>query len=1293
MPRTQDTPLIVPMAVDAFLFTGGGNETPGMDRRATSLDRLIDHAPMGLALDPEEPEADDDNMGIYLQWELPTALRTGLGVPLPVTGGLAPVQTGEFPLIPNRWLVIRRAFATTETVKQQTLHWLIRADTPVPDDNGGPGGGRSETTPAAVLPGPPGEDTGTYPTQAEYGVAYPITVGSTIPAEPHPWQGTGDPLFLTANSTGLPEFSSYQPYHQNILSFHDQFTDLTATQQALGAGKRELTVSYLVVGWYSHQTSDALNPGTAKLRDTLTEFGWELPGTEDPTVTGTVYAGTVLGVPWKEDLDPGRYQPLIAGPDPFSLDARPDPAQVGMTIGQSSMEACAAAVTRSNLLTPEEARLFSAFQHHLLDAPANPGLPDHTDEADVFQHALQYGEHACAFVAAAGGHRWRLIDPSTTPLTTEQETAAARIRQKLVPLNEAQTQYEVSDGQCRDLLTTLKGLWWISMYYTDDGPQEADAAAVTALQKELTQRVTGRQNLLAKLNTLAAGIRKDLATGKLPHQLQPTPGAPFLRAANPAVVLRNLRACRRTTDPDGYLGGPLPVRRPPAPTGPPLPVYDMLKPLLTPPALACVTPLAQEFDALVDKVIQGVGNRNINCASVRGSTGTGLLAGAPATDPYTRWWNQPWKPAFLEWAADLYPSHLSKSTQSAAHPYTLGTENPTPTAFSPPTPIPQYFHDTSPAGGAPRRIPEPAVRCLSYFATAHPLLEDHTRYRLLHAASLAPTKAARDAYVALDRKISEHTWNLISATLTGVNEACAGRRPDSPLPTRSAALPRTAHDDLTYAPPPPTQTEKTWFSTPDPAVVTARTPHLPLSKTYYTATRKADEKALGDEYFPPVRSGQLHVQKLVVHDAFGRLLDLDLCKLQVAEPLFVSDDAKNDTRTYTVRGDDDPIGGTGLVDLRPRLHQGARLLFDYLTTGPHPQPVSTLPDPDAANPVLGWLMATQAGNRHSLLCHAPDGTPLYDLHCLGAATAATARPLPGCPYTADPLTDVRFPQEHPDLFAFLKPLLKHSGAQGHLAALLSSLDQGLAQTAPPSVPGPDSHGLALMIGRPVALARARLRLELDAPPLRPPTIEALRHASYEPHDTPPWPVALGSAHLHTDGLLGYFTDPGFSVFHTPYPADTGVEEQPRYTRKAEPTDITVTPQQPGTQPVGTDITLLVCPHASTYATLDILPTTALTLSAATLDAVLANIRPVIPVGPLLTPPLRPDARVLRTPTPSLGTDTPAWTLAELTDATATTWTHTDTAPPRPADQSPAPVTHARSGYLTQAPNTQEPTHS
>ena len=70
-----------------------------------------------------EPEAFDRSVGgqgpgVYLHWELPAALRTGAHDP----------ATGEvdYPLVPNRWLVVRYQGTTTRTA----TGWVIESDCP-----------------------------------------------------------------------------------------------------------------------------------------------------------------------------------------------------------------------------------------------------------------------------------------------------------------------------------------------------------------------------------------------------------------------------------------------------------------------------------------------------------------------------------------------------------------------------------------------------------------------------------------------------------------------------------------------------------------------------------------------------------------------------------------------------------------------------------------------------------------------------------------------------------------------------------------------------------------------------------------------------------------------------------------------------------------------------------------------------------------------------------------------------------------------------------------------------------
>ncbi|MGW1077669.1 hypothetical protein [Streptomyces sp. NPDC002537] len=1300
--------LIVPMSVDAFLNTEKmAKDSKILNRRTSGLEDVMMHAPGGPAQSAQSGTATDGALGVYVQWELPAILRTGQTPASTAASGLELSQPADFPLIPNRWLITRRSYymsgGTTDTKS-----WLIRTDTLAATTESSATGSRVEPdgAPAASLPGPP-DGAGGYPTRVSYGTVFPLGVGS-VQKEPHTWDDkSASPLFLTVDSSSLPEFCSYQPYNQNVLSFHDLQDDLTAAQGRLKAGKLEITVNYLVIGWYSHGASDLFHFQDGKqylgrqtlqdqkltdLQEALQKCGWDLPKTDGINICGTVYYGSVLGLPWKEDIDPASYTRPTGGA-PFSLDGQPLTDQVHLAVGQSSVEACTTVVTQSSLLSHPEARHFSAFLSNLLESPSKPGVPDHTREITPL-HALQYGEHATVFGSSPGGRRWHLTAGGEQKIPPSDPKLKA-LFEKVSELNRKQAKYEQADLDIQDMITRLKGIWWSLMPYAMDDiaeeltPPNNDItkakSAVDTLNSALAARAKNRSDLLTEIKSASTSISDGLKKDELPYTLRPAPMPPYQKSGNPVIVLQNLLAKRRVNEMDGYLSDRLkirnlPVNNPQAPTDPP-----GIDKLATPPALACIKTITDEFEKNLTDVLAGLSDDKINGPSIRGSEGTGVIGTNPTDNPYQRWWNQPWKPVFLEWYAEVYPSTLKGDAKTHENYYTFTTKDPVGYIAPEESNIPQYFHES--LTGTSRPIKSASVRRLHGFSMAHPLLEDHTRYRLRRAKDLAQSEGAPEAYEKLDKNIEDHAWNLTSVTLTGVNEAFAGRKPDVSIPLRSVN-----GKPLAYTPP----TDMDQFCTPDRVVVTAPVPHLPLQSINLdgeTATKTDDKDANGDQRFSPVRSGQLNITVLTVQDSFGRQLFLldtqqtgeDAIRntLQISPSMHVIKQAEKDTRTYTNIEGNGPINSAALIDLRPRLHQGARLRYDYLVPRnglAQPTPLNEVPDPATANPIHGWLMVARTGRRHALMCYDPQGTPLFDLHCLSSESPATARPLPGSPYTD--VTDPKFSTEHFTLHAFITPLLDKNPTKGHLASLLSSLEQSLPHTAPPAADGPDGTRLALFIGRPIALATARLSLELDGPPLR--ATDKLTDAAGTPSEK--YPVALGSPLLYTDGLLGYFTDTTFTTLHTHYPVK---DQKTAYTTLAAAGDVKLTPQD-GTRDATEykDITLLIAPHNSTHATIDILPTVALTLPPHTLDNILTAIQPTIPLGPLLTPPPPSDAPALEILAPA-HTRATTWKWTEPTPQTGIWTKAADIANPSPTSRTLTQSAEAHTGYLQLAPD-QEP---
>ncbi|MYT33813.1 hypothetical protein GTY73_34805, partial [Streptomyces sp. SID8354] len=115
-------PLVVPMPIEALAV----NERV---RLAEVFQRWqANYALTRLNLSPEPPafsntdtafNSDPAREGVYLHWQLPEALTHGTDT----DGDGVPV----FPLVPNRWLVVRQAVATGSGERTDT-GWIVESD-------------------------------------------------------------------------------------------------------------------------------------------------------------------------------------------------------------------------------------------------------------------------------------------------------------------------------------------------------------------------------------------------------------------------------------------------------------------------------------------------------------------------------------------------------------------------------------------------------------------------------------------------------------------------------------------------------------------------------------------------------------------------------------------------------------------------------------------------------------------------------------------------------------------------------------------------------------------------------------------------------------------------------------------------------------------------------------------------------------------------------------------------------------------------------------------------------------
>ncbi|GAA0659586.1 hypothetical protein GCM10010193_08110 [Kitasatospora atroaurantiaca] len=335
--------------------------------------------------------------------------------------------------------------------------------------------------------------------------------------------------------------------------------------------------------------------------------------------------------------------------------------------------------------------------------------------------------------------------------------------------------------------------------------------------------------------------------------------------------------------------------------------------------------------------------------------------------------------------------------------------------------------------------------------------------------------------------------------------------------------------------------------------------------------------------FEAIRAGQFRFTRLLVVDAFGQ-----------AQTIVIGSDERT---TWPILPSSlkpghavDEKERQHYVELRPRLVQPARLRFE---------PV--------AAPIVGWLLPNFADR--ALLCFAPDGGGLAELRVARGESGSqrvVAEPLPGVLSRDTGALPPEFARRAPALAATLGGLIA-SGPDG-FAHWWETLRLSLARIEH----GEEEHAAAhaCLLGRPLAVVRARIALDLDGPPITDPSWQ-YAFAPGKPEFTKVrWPVRLGEAERLGDGLVGYYTGTAYGTFHAVSPAK-GASRYVVPVGKGESVSLAA-------DSAVTELTMIMDPHASVHATTGILPVTTLRLPDELVRDPLAALRPSFRTGPLLT---------------------------------------------------------------------------
>ena len=340
--------------------------------------------------------------------------------------------------------------------------------------------------------------------------------------------------------------------------------------------------------------------------------------------------------------------------------------------------------------------------------------------------------------------------------------------------------------------------------------------------------------------------------------------------------------------------------------------------------------------------------------------------------------------------------------------------------------------------------------------------------------------------------------------------------------------------------------------------------------------------------FNALRAGAMQIVSLRLIDNFGQVLDLRDLNLLNARSILTSELLKSSYSSHPVY-------------LPPRLAQPARLNFCWLAARDGEREVGVHP---AMTPVCGWLMPNNLDRSLMVYDGEGKGLGLIDGN-------ARWQPMPGSNYSrVDDISNI-----------YLQRVVRFILNQGvnFLEPFHGAVENALENIAPESFA--THEALALLVGRPLAVVRASIDLELAGLPASSQAEialgEAMESGSYSDGGISDinFPIRIGEYHQMNDGLVGYWPEDetgnlSGDSFFAPQSQQVGSTN----IRTHADGDVNIMQSINGAPQT---MTLLIDPRGAIHATSGILPTQALEIHPEHYAQALKNIQAVFSTSPLL----------------------------------------------------------------------------
>ncbi|HZI47864.1 MAG TPA: hypothetical protein VFD75_08690, partial [Pyrinomonadaceae bacterium] len=344
--------------------------------------------------------------------------------------------------------------------------------------------------------------------------------------------------------------------------------------------------------------------------------------------------------------------------------------------------------------------------------------------------------------------------------------------------------------------------------------------------------------------------------------------------------------------------------------------------------------------------------------------------------------------------------------------------------------------------------------------------------------------------------------------------------------------------------------------------------------------------------FNPIRTGMMKIHRLRLVDTFGQIKKLDAKKLVTSEPLAGTSDA------------DGP-----LVGLPPRLVQPARVNFRWLAADRNEQEMNDHP---ATTPICGWVLAN----------HLDDSLMIYDNHgkALGSLIKKNGVTWVSAPGGGGVNEIGNIANSH------LQKMVKTIQRWGadFLNDFITAIDSAVKNIEPENFA--HHQDLALLMGRPLALVRASVNLELmGLPAYHQGWNEFRQNMKSDTRDdngfsSVLFPIRIGEYKQFNDGTVGYWREKndGYEdeVFFAPQSDEkVNIRNDHLKTHKTHP-DAMVFYQTVEAAPQ--ILSLLIDPRGLVHATSGILPVKAINIPPDQYAAALQAIEITFLSTPIIT---------------------------------------------------------------------------